>query len=87
MSNEWQPARLAPFHHHGRYEAQAKRVRGEKVRVRVGYALESTVRTYRERGCDAEMFLEIHPDDVKRIADWLDGDIPTFICEHEILTD
>lgn len=84
MDEQWQPAVLNPNHLYcGQDWQNAQILKGKKVRVRPIDAVQ--VSEWMEIGCDANMFYEIHPEDVRDFAPWRPG--RAAVCEHEILTD
>lgn len=81
MEPEWQPARVRNFH-----EAIADpdisgfpEIFRKVIRIRPFTGIVA-IQDFRNMGCDAEKFYEVHPKDRGR-------NMGQLVCEHEILTD
>lgn len=80
MSEEWQPARIAPASNDDFHPRQSSKVgsweldQGKIIRIRPTWG--------RTPNCDGQHF-EVHPED----APLLGGNLGGILCEHQILTD
>jgi hypothetical protein len=79
MNDDWQPARLR-FVHKRPADADPRDWWSSATKiVRVRQSAIKSSERYRELGCDATQFFDVHPKDC--------GCQEAIICEHEILTD
>lgn len=90
--NQWQPVRLLPVEKWSCVEDRslvdneiARKGPWSVIHVRPAEPDFSVVEGFREWGCCADNFYQIHPDETSRLGH--SHKRPVYVCEHQILAD